>query len=438
MRIKTRRCILRGVVATALCAAWGPASALNLMKSDASEVNLDIEAIFGVFHSEERYSQLHSTPGSASWQEGYIKYGLSGSTRAGSGTLFGAANLVTSGTFGDGDAAGFTTGDETETDFEDLYVGWRNEMFEFSFGSQNVTLGDGFLINGDSLNFGKGFEAIPGAPDFDRGGAYWLAARKAFDKSVVLKLGGASGFRGDLFWLESDNAAQASMELAGLNLEHVSDHGTVGAYVIKGLDVDDAQAAFLGYTHRDGQRTAGFRFQGSMGVENLFLSAEYATQDQGDNTRLDGDAWYLEAGWTFANLAWSPSLNYRYSQFDNGYDPLFFGFNRGYGTWFQGEVAANYAGPFSTNTSVNHIALKATPMETLTVGALLFDFEGDSNNNLDATELNLFAEWVVNDHLILSPVIGFYNPEKSTAQGGSQLGSSGTSSYFQLLTIVPF
>ncbi|MCW8905272.1 hypothetical protein [Sedimenticola sp.] len=438
MRINKRRCIVRGVVAAALSATWGSASALNLMKNDTSEINLDIEAIFGVFHSDESYAQLLGTPGSVSWQEGYVKYGFSGSTKAGSGSLFGAINLLTSGTFGDGDAAGFTTGDETETDFEDLYVGWRNEMFEVSAGSQNITIGDGFLINGDALNFGKGFEAIPGAPDMDRGGAYWLAARKAFKKSLMLKLGGESGLRGDLFWLESDNPAQASMELAGLNVEHVSDHGTVGAYFLKGLDVDATEAAFMGLTHRDGQRTAGVRFQGSMGIENLFLSAEYANQDQGDNTRLDADAWYMEAGWTFSNIAWSPSLNYRYSQFDTGFDPLFFGFNRGYGTWFQGEVAANYAGPFNSDTGVHHIALKATPMETLTVGALFFDFNGDSNSNLDATELDLFAEWVVNDHLILSPLIGFYNPKNSAAQGGTQLGSSGTSTYFQLLTIVPF
>lgn len=91
MRIIKRRCMLRGVIASVLCATWGSASALNLMKSETSELNLDIEAIFGIFHSEERYNQLHSTPGSASWQEGYIKYGLSGSTSVGSGTLFGAA-----------------------------------------------------------------------------------------------------------------------------------------------------------------------------------------------------------------------------------------------------------------------------------------------------------------------------------------------------------
>ncbi len=438
MRVNKQHYMLKSVVATALCAAWGSASALNLMKNETSEVNLDIEAIFGVFHSEERYSQLHSTPGSASWQEGYVKYGLSGSTKAGSGTLFGAANLLTSGTFGDGDAAGFTTGDETETAFEDLYVGWRNENFELSVGSQNISIGDGFLINGDALNLGKGFDAIPGAPDFDRGGAYWLAARKAFKKSLMLKLGGDSGFRGDLFWLESDNPAQASMELAGLNVEHVSEHGTIGAYLLEGLDVDATEAGFLGYTHRDGQSTAGVRFQGSMGIDNLFLSAEFATQDQGDSTRSDGDAWTMEAGWTFSDVSWSPSLSYRYSHFDDGFDPLFFGFKRGYGTWFQGEVAANYAGPFNTNTSVNHVALKATPMDTLTIGVLFFDFDGDSNSNLDATEVNLFAEWVVNDHLILSPVVGFFTPKNSVAQGGTQLGSSDTSTYFQLLTIVPF
>ncbi len=72
-------------------------------------------------------------------------------------------------------------------------------MFELSVGSQNISIGDGFLINGDALNLGEGFDAIPGAPDFDRGGGYWLAARKAFKKSLMLKLGGDNGFRGDLF-----------------------------------------------------------------------------------------------------------------------------------------------------------------------------------------------------------------------------------------------
>lgn len=413
-------------------------SAQELMKTGAYELNLDVEAVFGLFKSKKRYAQLHGDAGSASWQEGYIKYGLSGSTQAGEGQLYGGFNLITAGTFGDGDAAGFTTGNETETDFEDLFFGWRNEMIDISLGSQNFSIGDGFLINGDALNFGEGFAAIPGAPDLDRGGAYWLAARKAFRKTAVLRAGGESGLRGDLFWLESNNASQAKMELAGLNIEHNSGIGTFGAYFIKGLDVNDGDAAFLGLTHRDGQETYGLRYQGNAGVENLFLSSEFTSQTQGDNSRSDADAWYLEAGWTFADVAWSPSINVRHSSFDDGFDALFFGFNRGYGTWFQGEVASNYAGPFNSNVSVNHIALKASPSETLSFGALFFDFKGKNGNALDATEVNIFAEWVAHDHLIISPLLGFYNPKNSAANGGSQLGDAKTNTYFQVLAIVPF
>lgn len=427
------------VLGAALAAASGTASAYNLISKDGVELNLDVEAIFGAFNSQESYAQLRSSGGDQSWQEAYVKYGLSGSRDLGNGlTLFGGANLLTSATFGDGDAAGFTTGDESDTEFEDLFIGLRGENLEFSFGRQNISLGDGFLINGDALNFGEGFDAIPGAPKIDRGGAYWLAARKAFDKTAMLRVGGDNGYRGDLFYIGSDNAAQSSMELAGLNVEYVAGYGTFGAMYLEGLDVDDTEAAFFGHTHRDGQQTFSLRYQGNAGVENLFLSAEFVTQDQGNNTRRDGDGWYLEGGWTFADTQWSPSLNYRYSSFDEGFDPLFFGFNRGYGTWFQGEVAANYAGPFNSNTDVHHLGLKFAPSETLSFGALYFDFNGDSSNALDGTELDLYAEWVVNEHLIISPLVGFYTPKNSSANGGTQIGNDDTNTYVQILAIVPF
>ncbi|MCQ5134626.1 hypothetical protein NE541_16555, partial [Coprococcus eutactus] len=59
--------------------------------------------------------------------------------------------------------------------------------------------------------------------NFDRGGAYYLAARKAFDRTAVLRLGGKQGWRGDLMWLKSDNHYQADTSLAVANLEHVTD-----------------------------------------------------------------------------------------------------------------------------------------------------------------------------------------------------------------------
>ncbi len=434
---KIRKPYLLGAAVAAVMAF--PAHAYNLHTSDAGEVNLDIEAILGTFSSQESYDITGAAvndEGSSNWQEAYIKYGLSATRNLNQGaTVYGAFNLLSSGTFGDGDAGGFTSGDERKTKVEDAYLGWRSgdtisslgeNGLEFSFGRQNLSFGDGFLINGDALNFGDAL-----GKELNRGGAYWLAARKAFDQTAVLKIANGKGLRSDIFWIASDNKAQSETELAGINVEYSTEKGTFGAMYLKGLDVNED----FGNTHRDGQDTLSLRFQGNAGVENLFLSSEFVTQKQGDDTRKDANAWYVEAGWTFAEVPWSPSVNYRYSTFEEGFDPLFFGFNRGYGTWFQGEVASNYAGPFNSETDVHHLALKASPSETLSFGALFFDF-GDTagNGSLDGQEIDLYAEWVVNEHLIISPLLGFYTPDNA----GVQIGNSDTNTYFQMIAIVPF
>ncbi|WP_428036648.1 hypothetical protein [Amphritea sp.] len=426
--------LLSAAVAAATAAMAMPAQAYNLYSQDGTEVNLDVEAVVGVFSSDETYGNSESKPG---WQEGYIKYGFSGTRELSNGvSLFGAANAVSSGTWGDGDAAGLTTGDESKTKIEDLYAGFRTDMFELSVGRQNLSIGDGFILNGDSLNLGKGLEGIDPAFEPDRGGAYWLAARKAFDKTVVARVGGEDGVRSDIFWLESDNAGQASMELAGINLEYVTEKGTFGAMYIKGLGVDAGEAAFMGLEGRDGQKTISVRYQGNAGVENLFLSSEYVSQEDGVSGD-DTNAWYAEAGWTFADAPWAPSVNYRFTSYDEGYDPLFFGFSRGYGTWFQGEVAANYAGPFGTGTDIHYLGVTAHPTEMLTVGAGYFNFEDKNDTDsvdMSANELNIWAEWVAMDHLIISPVLGFYTPDNAN----STQGNDDTNTYAQVIAIVPF
>ncbi|MCV6589381.1 MAG: alginate export family protein [Marinobacterium sp.] len=412
------------LLGAAIAAASGTASAYTLIDNDSIQLNADLELIIGHFSSQERYSP--SAQRSPAWTEAYAKYGLSGSQALSEDrSLFGAVNVLSSGTWGDGDALGTSTGDERKTEIEDLYLGYRSSQLELSVGRQNLTIGDGFILNGDSLNLGKGF-----GNELNRGGAYWLAARKAFDKTVVLRAGGDSGLRGDLFWLESDNAAQSEMELAGLNVEYINEKGTFAALYLEGLGIADG-----GDANRDGQKTFSLRYQGNAGVENLFLSTEIVRQEAGSS----GDkhnAWYGEAGWTFSDLNGSPSISYRFTRYDTGYDPLFFGFNRGYGTWFQGEVAANYAGPFGTDADIHYLGLKAQPSETLTVGASWFDFRNTENGSgsNDAQEINLWAEWVANDHLIISPLLGFYTPDSAT----SNQGNDDTNTYFQILAIVPF
>lgn len=427
------------LLAASIAAASTQVSAYSLIDQEDTKVNLDIEAIVGTFSSQEGYATAPSGEQgkSYSWQEGYVKAGLSGEKTLTDGTLYGGISLVTSGVWGDGDAAGFTVGDERETSLEDLYIGFRKGAFDLSVGAQNFAIGDGFLINGDALSFGDGFnDVIPGIPDFNRGGAYWLAPRKSFNNTAILRVEGKNGLRGDLFWLQSGNPAQASVEFTGINVEHTSDMGTVAATYFQGTGVEKDEAEFLGLTHRDGQKNLSLRFQGNAGVENLFLSAEYVNQTQGDDTRKDGNAFYAEAGWTFSDVAWSPSVNYRFSSFEEGFDPLLYGVGyRGLGTWFQGEVGGSYAGPFNSHSDVHYLAVKAAPSETLSLSATYFGFE-DTNGtgDNDGSEIDIYAEWVANDNLILVPLLGLYTPDSDK----SAQGNTDTNTYFQMMAVVLF
>lgn len=433
----------RLTLAALLAAASAHSAAYTLYRDEQRHLDASLEAVFGLFHSQERYAMAHDTPGSSSWREGYVKYGLGAGQRLGdAGELYGAFALLSSGTWGDGDAAGFSDGSERTTKIEDAYLGWKSatlfpalgkDGLEVSFGKQMVTVGDGFLIQGDSLNMGHGLAD----GEFNRGGAYYLAARKSFDRTAIVRLGGQQGWRGDLMWLESDNRAQARTHLQVATLEHVSDAGTVGLTFIKTRDVDEAYASPQ-QLEREGMKTYSLRAQGNAGVENLFLSGEFARQDKPHVA--SENAWYLEAGWTFAALPWQPNLSYRFSRFSDNYDSLFYGQSRGFGTWFQGEVAGNYAGPFNTNTRVHKVGLSLTPAPNLTLGAQWFNFHtlDRDRGNTDGRELNLYAQWAVNDHLVVMPLVGLYQPERSAEEGGLQLGSDRSNLYSQLMFITTF
>jgi hypothetical protein len=428
----------------ALVIAVGPADAYELYGDTDSHLNATLEAVFGAFHSQRNYALSGRLDhGASAWREGYLKYGLSfDKGLAGAGTAYGAANLLSAGTWGDADAAGFSDGSERSTKVEDAYLGWRSgkrferlgeDGIDLSFGRQNIVVGDGFLIDGDALNIGNGLAD----GEFNRGGAYYLAARKAFDQTAVLRLGGKQGLRGDLMWLKSDNRAQAKTEMYVGTLEYVAAQGTLGLTYVDSTDIDE-QYASPAQLERDGMKTYSLRAQGNAGVENLFLSGEYARQNKPHDASQN--AWYLEAGWTFANVPWTPNLSYRYSRFSEGYDTLFYGFSRGYGTWFQGEVAGNYAGPFNTNSRIQNATLKVSPMENLSVGLMAFDFKTLDPNlgNTDGREVDLYAQWHVNEHLTVMPLIGLYKPEKSAEQGGTQLGNHDRNLYSQIVFATTF
>ncbi|WP_221794320.1 alginate export family protein [Oceanobacter mangrovi] len=435
---------------SALAAAvWAfNATALPVMESDSTSLNLSLDGGLGYFNSQQSYggnSGFRSEEGSVSWQEGYFKAGLDGSHSFGSSSVYGGVSVSATSTTGDGDAAGLTNGEERRVALENAYLGWKSGSLipalgengvDISFGRQTLAIGDGFLINGDALNAGKGAEealeswGVP-AHDVDRGGAYWMggSARSAFDRTLIVRLGGDSGMRADVFKVQSDNRLQGWTDFSGINLEYVGETGTVGAL----LFTTDSYGSYSILADRDNLDTMSLRYQGSLGIDNLFFSSEVARQKS--DSGVVAHAGYVEAGWTFADLMWSPQLTYRYSSFDENFDALYYGFSRGYGTWFQGEVAANYAGPFNSNTDVQHIGLKASVNDGFSIGALWFDFsdhqkQAGVNNN--GQELDLYAEYFLNDNMLVSPLLGFYSPEKDAANGGSQLGNSDTNLYAQL------
>ena len=164
--------------------------------------------------------------------------------------------MISTASWDDGDAAGFTTGSEGRTNFEDAYVGWKSgntfsvlgkDGIDISAGRQKYTIGNGFMIYGDALNFGKGFNQL--APQsLNRGGAYYLAARESFDQTAILRLGRSGKLRGDIFWLDSDNEGQAKTELAGLNAKYEKSHyGTLGLTYLKGLNDHLSVSPLIGF-----------------------------------------------------------------------------------------------------------------------------------------------------------------------------------------------
>lgn len=416
------------------------ACAHELTSGEHGELNLDVEALGGYFHSDKNYAQSpNQTAGSSSWQEGFVKYGLSGNLNLlNFGQAYSGFNLLTSVVDGDGDAAGFTDGSEKKTRIGDAYLGWRSgnlfpalgyDGIDLSYGRQSITIGNGFLMAGDALNFGNGMPS-----GLNRGGGYYIAARRAFDRTAVLRLGGDEGWRSDLMWIESDNHAQQDAEMAVGTLEHVSELGTVGANYIEVLDTskkwdnpDDL---------RDDTKTTSLRYEGDGGISDLYLAGEYAWQDRDQG---DEDAWYVEAGWSFPDIVWSPDVRYRFSRFSENFDPLFYGNTRDYGTWFQGEVAGNYAGPFNTNTRSQMVSVEAQPMENVTLGAQFFDFDtvksGVDNINTDGREVSVYGIWGVNKHVALLPLVGLYKPGSSN---DTQLDGHGSNLYGQLMMSITF
>ena len=417
----------RIIYSTFILATLGCQSALAeaIQVTEQFRVKPVFDATYGVFNSQKSYAGA-ADEGQKTWHEAVAKYGVEAEYQLGQGTVYSSLIGVTSGTFGDGDAAGITTGDERKTSLEQWTLGWRNGSAEeatidASVGRQKVQIADGFLVAGDALNFGQGY-----GKELDRGGAYYLAARQSFDLTAVLHYQISDALKTHWYYLESNNVAQNEAKLWSTDFEYHYANTDFGLTYLAVTDVAEKDGL------HDDIKDVALRAKTQVNKQ-LALAAEYVYQDQKQGNE---NAWYASAQYTFDQVKYQPTLGYRFSSFSEDYDGLFYGnTDAGFGTWFQGEVAANYSGPYSTNTRIHQLLLQASVKENLHLGVLGYQFDtiDKSYGNLDGREVDLFAVWSPTQNINVIPLVGFYKPKKDFDNGGSQLGDKETNTYAQLL-----
>ena len=432
-----------GAFAVALTVVAGRAAgAIDVLERDGLRLSFEFEAgIGGLLTENTNFGlgridlQSGEVSGDAQWGEGYLKPSLSlDYDTPGAGVLYGGVAGVGSLTVGDGDAGGFTDGGDKKLSLEALYGGWRSgalwaeslgeDALDLSAGRQDFQVGDGFLIwDGNFDNRGDG--------------AYWLGPRTAFEFAGLARVN-TSPLGGQTFFLRADGD-QGHTELGGVNVDFglgdfgLGDDGVIGAMY---LQITDADARFEAEMPRDGMQLATLRLNDVRvpGFADAGIFAQYARQfGDGDDVDFDAQAFYVEPFYNFSWLPWAPTLAYRFAYFSGDpdpddderedFDPLFYDYSRGWGTWTQGEIVGEYL-LFNSN-QVNHMVhLSATPTEAVSIGALYYHFDLAEQNYFGtpvedkdfADEVNVYVDWTVNDNLLIGALSGVAWPGEAAEE----------------------
>ncbi|KAA0595617.1 hypothetical protein FZ942_14525 [Azospirillum lipoferum] len=380
------------------------------------------------------------------WAEGYVAPSLKLTyATEGAGTFYSGVRAVSGGTVGDGDAGGFTQGRQGRTDLDNLYVGWKSgdllsalgkDAVDLAYGRQNFVIGDGFIIGDGTL-------------DSRRQGTYWLGPRRGWNTGTAVAKFDVAPVHADLFRLKSDKYSNTDVIYGG-NLEWrfgaeggAEGKSSLGASYMridqsnlptrKGMDIYNLRA--LGLTIPS--------------VPGLTLSAEYVKQHNNRaGAEVDASAWYGEAGYSFADVAWTPRVGYRYSRFSGdkpgtakseAFDPLHMAFPR-WGTWLQGEINGEYFPTSNSNVKVHNAQFAVQPTETVTLTALLYDFRFDRKpagvtSGHVGNEINLAVDWAATENLLVSGVAGRF----FAGDGGKQFfGGNKDSSVFEVMATLTY
>jgi len=346
---------------------------------------------------------------------------------------------------------------------EDAVIGWHSgslfadtlgeDAIEISGGRQSFVLGDAFLIcTGVANGFGRA--------------ALYLQPRASFDHVALLKLN-LEPVRARLFNLENrvnqdlmQGFDQSKSQFLGLDIglfgageaepsptkpgekqppraaqavqttrekKEVPDLWSAGFEFFHFYDADSTPETFSFppaepspapsiFGNRKGLNVYSGYLAGSPFKfdRNILLYSQFALQrNEAADRRVKAAAWYVEPGYKFSSLPWSPQLDLRYADFSGdpnpndrlkqSYDPPFTtGGERGFGRWFLGEIFGQYISANNSNLDLAMAHLKISRLETLDAGILYYNFRFDQPAQFDnalttsknaAREVDLYSVW---------------------------------------------
>lgn len=407
--------IYRSVHLVAVLCCWCLAGLVQAEEPESEDKwwNYGIQVSGGYFNFRNSlYQEIDpDPPGNLGddWTEFAIKPWVGFERKTPAGTWFGEAGWAYART-GD-DASEVSGGHASSTDFDSLYLGWR-------YGS--VQCGQLEVAGGRyPYQIAHGFLLADGYADGGSRGALWTNPRTAWAPGSRLQYR-LRGHKAEIFYLERDDRPEwdADIRLSGANYEWQSadQAWTLGASYMK------FRASEL-ERQLDGADVWNVRIYTRPFAVPLTIEAEWAYEDNG--LLLDSNAWYIQPYWTWENVAWQPTLYYRYAVFegddpdtlaDEDFDPLFPAFHD-WGSWWQGEIAGEYF-LANSNLKTHMIRLHTTPRSNIGTGLIYFDysldqpgsFEGGVTSDKVARELNWYMDWSVNKLFTFSFVLARNNP----------------------------
>ena len=357
--------------------------------------------------------------GYSDWIEGFVHGGIYGITPVSDDvSVYGGFSAIASGSTGQ---ELFTDQTRTHVATEDAFAGvvggvvtedGDRFVYNFSAGRQRFSLGEGFLLVNTSQN-GLDRAALQSNP------------RWASDQ-VVLAQFAYNNVKAEFFAVDPDELAaiDSKTKIRGVNLQtNLTDYQLGYAY----LSVPESSTGY--YTtsaqySREGLRVHNvrLRWQPTAPLQHTtavpFAGAEFARQSN-RNFSMAALGYFVEGGYVFPSVSWSPTVSYRYARFSGDkadtqtferWDPLLSGGNGE--TWVQG---INHFKIFQNSNLISHrVQLRLRPKPQIELVPQLWWFKADSLTNLGGNpalsflpdddlgrELNLTAKYFYSRNIML-------------------------------------